>query len=384
MHCFLFAGESSGDLHGSELIRALRNQHETISFSGVGGPLMRRHDFRCIVPTEEFRVMGFSDVFRNLPRLYRLFVRIRNHILKENPDAVILIDYPGFNLRLARSLRRKGYTRKIVQYICPTVWAHGKQRIDVLSKNYDLLLVIYPFETTYFTGSPLTVKYIGNPVEENIRVASVDKNPDSTFPGPSSRHLTALFPGSRPGEIERHFPEQLEAAALLKKVRPEIVFAVVYPQDSLKESLLRHIGRSSLSLDRDIFVISGRHSRQVMESCRSALAKSGTVTLELALHGVPTVVHYRLTRLNRLIAKYILGLCLPYYCIVNILKNRPVFPEHIERNYTAKDLYLSMKELHDNPDKRKAIKAECESIKETLGTHSTHKNAASAILELFR
>ncbi|MDP1879513.1 MAG: lipid-A-disaccharide synthase, partial [Parachlamydiaceae bacterium] len=122
---FIFAGEASGDLHGSRLIQAMHEKNPSIIFFGVGGPRIRQEKFSCITKMELFQVMGFTDVFKALPRLVKLFYFIRNQIILEQPDAVILIDYPGFNLRLARSLRKKGYRGKIIQYICPTVWAHG-------------------------------------------------------------------------------------------------------------------------------------------------------------------------------------------------------------------------------------------------------------------
>ena len=159
---------------------------------------------------EEFQVMGFSDVLKALPRLWKHFYSLRNRILAEQPDAVILIDYPGFNLRLARALRQQGYGGKIIQYICPSVWAHGKQRIETLSLHYDLLLTIYPFESTYFEQSLLPVKYVGNPLEENIRTYSYQENWKETLHLPSSEHLIALFPGSRLGEIKKHVPMQLK------------------------------------------------------------------------------------------------------------------------------------------------------------------------------
>ena len=132
---FIFAGEASGDLHGSALIRSLKQKDPSCQINGVGGVLMRSEEFHCLINTELFQVMGFTDVFLALPRLIPLFKKVRDDILKSNPDCVILIDYPGFNLRLARSLRKHGFKGKLVQYICPTVWAHGKGRIKTLAAH---------------------------------------------------------------------------------------------------------------------------------------------------------------------------------------------------------------------------------------------------------
>ena len=165
---YLFAGEISGDLHGSRLMQALQSQRDQVSFYGVGGPLMRLEGLDCFIQMEKFQVMGFSDVIKALPHLWKLFYQVRDHILNMQPDCLILIDYPGFNLRLARSLRRKGFKGKLVQFICPSVWAHGKKRIAFLAAYFDLLLSIFPFETAYFAKTSLRVEYIGNPLTETI------------------------------------------------------------------------------------------------------------------------------------------------------------------------------------------------------------------------
>ncbi len=166
---FLFAGEASGDLHGSRLIQTLRKEEKIASIYGVGGPHMRQEDFDCLIATEKFQVMGFSDVLLALPHLCKLFYQVRNLVLKTKPDYVILIDYPGFNLRLARALRKQGFKGKLIQYVCPTIWAHGTKRIQILNAYYDLLLTIFPFEATYFSNTKLKVEYVGNPLLETIQ-----------------------------------------------------------------------------------------------------------------------------------------------------------------------------------------------------------------------
>src|SRR5437016_2086989 len=148
IHYFIFAGESSGDLHGSRLMEALKKS-KGCTFTGVGGPLMRAQYMKSILNMEDFLVIGFTDVIKALPKLYKQFYKVRDAILKQEPDCVILIDYPEFNLRLAKALRKKKYKGKIVQYICPTVWAHGKHRINTMANTLDLLLTIFPFEAAF-------------------------------------------------------------------------------------------------------------------------------------------------------------------------------------------------------------------------------------------
>lgn len=379
---FLFAGEASGDLHGSHLIKALQSNGDAPYLTGVGGPRMRKEGLDCFIPMEQFEVMGFSDVLKSLPRLWKLFYRIRNQILKLQPDCVILIDYPGFNLRIAHSLRQQGYKGKLIHYICPTVWAHGKKRIETLSANYDLLLTIFPFEADYFSHTNLKVEYVGNPLIETLRNHSYDAAWASVVGLHTTDNLIALFPGSRPGEIKKHLPQQLETAAQLKQQHPQLRFALSCMQDGLHEEVISLIEKNSLKINEDLFIVPPQYNYDLMRSCKTALAKSGTVTLELALHGIPSVVHYELSALNYYIAKYILRLNLPHYCIVNILGKKTIFPELIGRSPPTQEISKQLAALHFDETKRQKIENDCQKVKMFLGEKSTHQCAAKAIQEL--
>lgn len=379
---FLFAGEASGDLHGSQLMKALRISSKDHFLCGVGGPHMRREGLDCLLRMENFQVMGFSDVIKSLPSLWKLFYETRDMILKIQADCVILIDYPGFNLRLAHALRKQGFKGKIVQYICPTIWAHGKKRIDVLTAYYDLLLTIYPFEIDYFSHTSLKVEYIGNPLVETINNHTYQTDWMNQTRIPTNENLIALFPGSRQGEIQRHIPQQLKAAAQLKKNHPHLRFALSCAQESLQENLVQLVQQGPLRLNEDLFIVPPNYHYELMKSCKTALAKSGTVTLELAIHNVPTVVHYELSMLNYLFAKCILKLKLPYYCIVNILGKQNIFPEFMGRKLSPTDLKKQLELLTFNSNYRQQIQDACEILKEQLGNKPSHQCAANAIEEM--
>lgn len=379
---FLFAGETSGDLHGSSLMQALRAKQSNSILCGVGGPRMRQAGLECFLQMESFQVMGFSDVIKSLPQLWKLFHEVRDFILTTQPDCVILIDYPGFNLRLARALRKYGFKGKLVQYICPTVWAHGKKRIDVLATHYDLLLTIYPFEAAYFAHTPLKVEYIGNPLAETIRTHAYQANWRTQMELPVDQDLIALFPGSRLGEIQRHIPQQLQIAAQLKQCYPHLCFAISCAQESLHDKLFELLQKSPLRLNEDLYVTPPCSHYELMSNCKSALAKSGTVTLELALHSVPTVVHYDLSFFNHLFAKYILRLQLPHYCIVNILGNQSIFPESIGRGLSLTEIRKQLESVHFDSNQRLHIREACESLKGRLGNKLSHQCAAKAVEEL--
>lgn len=379
---FIFAGEASGDLHGSLLMKALRQNELSITFCGVGGPRMRSEGIDLFVEMENFQVMGFSDVVKALPRLWKLFYKIRDCILRTLPDCVILIDYPGFNLRLAQALRKSGFKGKIVQYICPTIWAHGKKRINVLNQYYDLLLTIFPFEASFFSKSTLQVEYIGNPISQTIQGHVYQTKWKTQFGLNENEEIIALFPGSRRAELQRHVPVQLQTAELLKRSYPDTKFAISCAQLSLKDQLISLIRKSNLQLNKDLFVIPPSFHYELMQGCKTALAKSGTVNLELALHGVPTVVHFELNLINFLCAKYLLKLQLPHYSIVNILMNERIFPELMGLKNSPLELKNQLELLHIDSFQRQTIKSACKKLIQQLGKQSSSELAAHAIQKM--
>jgi len=290
---FIFAGEPSGDLHGADLMQDL-----DFEFFGVGGPKMRAQGLDEILPMEAFCVMGISAVLKALPRLYRQFYQVARAILESKPDGVILIDYPGFNLRLMRYLRKQGYKGRIIQYVAPSVWAHGKKRADHLAKYADLLLVLYPFEKAHFPK--IEVHYIGNPLLKSL------KKPRKKKP------LIALFPGSRGHEIKANLPALKEVALRIQEKHPKLEIAI----SAASEKAASLIGEP-VRFD----------THTLMEEASLALAVSGTVTLELALRETPTLVCYKVPRLMHFVARWIARVDLEHFCIVNILMNRRLLPE---------------------------------------------------------
>lgn len=379
---FLFAGEASGDLHGSQLMQTLKADGSSALFYGIGGPLMRAQGIEGPLKMEEFQVMGFSDVIKALPRLWRTFYQVRDLIVNIQPDIAILIDYPGFNLRLAKSLRKQGYRGKIVQYISPTVWAHGKKRIQTMAETLDLLLTIFPFEEEYFSHTDLKVKYIGNPLVDNFHRWRYDEQWTSSIGLSSNAELIAIFPGSREAEICRHTPLQLQAAIHLKQQLPQIKFGLSYAREELLPLMRSLIEKTSLVIGQDLFFVPSQFRYELMHDCRTALAKSGTVALELALHRKPSLILYSLTQLNYYIAKYILRLNLPHYCIVNILGKGEIYPEFIGRNLCSAAIAKKLYDIHTDEIQRASTRLACSEVIEQLGHQRSHQAAAQAIQEL--
>ncbi len=358
---FIFAGETSGDLYSAMLLMELKQKLPDVHFWGVGGPSSKDLIER-VLPMEKFQVMGLSDVLKALPRLVTSFYTLKKQILSKNPEMCIFIDQPSFSIKLAKKLREAGYKGKIVQYVAPTVWAWKKERADEMAKYFDLLLTLFDFEPKYFAHTKLKTVFVGHPIVELI---ANDNSQSLVFD--SERPVLALFPGSRPAEIRRNLPKQLEAAILYRKKHPTVQIAVSGSQ--LPEDLA----------PQGVALVPFNARYELMKKCHLAIAKSGTVTLELALHEVPTVVTYELSRLNYLMARFVMKVDkMPYFSIVNILAGKEVFIERIKGTFTAKDIAESLENI-----RYKECVEECQKLKEhVVGSIMPTKIASQEICKL--
>lgn len=377
---FVFAGEASGDAHGASILHQLLTLRPHLKITGVGGPLMRQHPMQIFMPMEHFQIMGYADVFKNIARIVYYFKKIQNYILKTKPKAVLFIDYPGFNLRMAKALRKKGYRGKLIHYICPTVWAHGKKRIHTLSQTLDLLLSIYPFEKKYFEKTKLKPTYIGHPLIEQHQKHVQQDAWKEKHAIPSQAPLIGVFPGSRSQEIKLNGPKILQACKLYLSKYPETIFIVSLLNNKLKELLVEQIKATSLEVGRHIFLLSSQENHQIMRHIDASIATSGTINFELGIMKVPTVVVYHLTKFNAWIARYIIKLNLPYYCIVNIITKKHIFPELYHLDFIPDRVALTLEKLMQNSYLRENSLKGCEEMLKIMdSSHSPSTLAAEKI-----
>ncbi|MBX7066889.1 MAG: lipid-A-disaccharide synthase [Parachlamydiales bacterium] len=359
---FVATGEMSGDINGAKLIAELLKMRPDLKIGAVAGPEMRKLPIQSFFRMESLKVMGFIDILPALPKLIWMFFSIRNKILKLQPKAAVFIDYPGLHLRLERSLRKKGYQGKLIHFICPTVWAWGKKRIPLMAQNLDLLLTLFPFEKACFANTSLNVQYVGHPLALPIS----QFKPTGKFSG----KILAIFPGSRKTEIERNLPLQLKIARRLKALDPSLQIAISktqYPIDA-----------------GDAIIVPPEDSYELMRSCRLALATSGTVTLELALHGTPTVVCFAIRQLDLFLAQKIFHIDLPFYALPNIVAGDAVFPELFGPNFTEAKLFFWAEKLLNDPGARARCLNACQTVQNILGRSSASREAAEAILQISR
>ncbi len=370
---FIFAGEPSGDLHGEALLKSLYALSPNLNILGVGGPRMRATGLTSLLPMEEFQVMGFTAVLCALPRILRHLFFLSKKIVEANPKVVVCIDYPGFCLRLERRLRKKGFTGKIVHYISPTVWAHGKNRAPFLEKYADLLLTIFPFEKAYFSPQ-FHVEYVGHPLIE--RIASYSYQP---FSFAKEKRVIALFPGSRKKEIDLNFPLQVKTLKKILGEEKNLIGAISVSKQEFIPLLKATLKKEGVSLE-NIHFVPIEKTYELMAHSFLAIAKSGTVTLELALHKVPTIVLYKIAPIDLFIAKNILRIRLPFYCIVNIILQKEVFKELIGPFAKEESLLIEAKRLLKDTSYYNNKKELCKELISYMGTDKASDKAASLLL----
>ena len=370
---YIIAGEASGDLHGSNLMRGLfaADPGAEIRFWGgdkmaavfdefaAGGGLVK--DYR------EGAVIGFSQVLLHPRKFARRLEDCKRDILAWKPDAVVLIDYPGFNFRIAEFAHKAGF--KVFYYIAPKVWASRENRVKKLKAYVDKLFIVFPFEIPYFTSKGVDFVYKGNPL-----VDAVDNTPDITE-GLPDKPMIALLPGSRTGEIGSMMPVYMELADKLHSI-PEYSdyqFVIAGAPSRSEEDYSGFIGQ------RDHVSVVFGNSYGVMRHSKAAVVNSGTASLECALLGTPQVVAYRTSTLNYLIARVIIKI--RFISLGNLILDRMCFRELLQDYFTADNLLHEVRRLIEDPLYREAMLAGYNEIRESLGGGGASEAVAKAMVE---
>lgn len=368
----IVAGEVSGDMHAAGLVRELKLHFPDARVYGIGGERLRALGVETFLDIKDMAVMGFTEVIKRLPFFRKAFRQTLATALEKRPDAVILVDYPGFNLRLSARTHAAGL--KTYYYICPQVWAWNRRRIPRMASIVDILLAIFPFEKAVFAGTPLRVEFVGHPLIDEIRESL--ESPLSPLPWNGEPRI-ALLPGSRTQEIRRILPCLCETAAVIEAQHPNASFLIPTPSpdaESLVRSVLARIPRTPSRLD----VIPGG-TRQVLRQARAALVTSGTATLESALLMCPTVVVYRTSALTYLLGKQLIRV--PHIGIVNVIAGRRLCPEFVQADATPENLASAVLPLLDDTPRRREMLAGFDEVKRLLGTGGAASRAAAILAE---
>ena len=365
MKYYLIAGERSGDLHGANLIKALRQQDSQAQVRCWGGDAMQAAGGELVVHYRDTAYMGFWEVFKNLRTIRRLLKHCQQDLLRYQPDALVLIDYPGFNLRMAKFAQQHGL--RVFYYISPKVWAWNRARAKKIKDTVDHMYVILPFEEAFYQEYDYQVQYVGNPLFDAIR----DFEPAADFAItylPDDRPVVALLPGSRQQEIALMLEMMLHVADRF----PNYHF-VVAGVDNVPTSFydaVRHHPAVTVVVNQ---------TYDVLHHARAAIVTSGTATLETALFEVPQLVTYRMSAITYQIARRVIRV--PYISLVNLVAERAAVPELIQNDFNAERIAELLPELVDDTPVRQQQLADYQSIKERLGDHEASATVAKRILQ---
>lgn len=363
MKYYIIAGEASGDLHGSNLIKELRREDPQAVVRCWGGDLMAAAGGEVVKHYRDLAFMGFAEVARNLPTILRNMKFCKEDVARYRPDVLVLVDYPGFNLRIAKWAKAQGF--KVVYYISPTVWAWKENRIKTIRKVVDKMLVILPFEEPFYRERNYQVEYIGHPLVQVVNEFLLSH----TGPAERPQNLVALLPGSRKQEIVSKLPIMLEAA----KACPHYQF-VVAKAPGLDEEFYRPFLQpytNVRTVDNQTYALLAQAS--------AALVASGTATLETALFGVPQVVCYRTSTITYEIARRLLKI--RYISLVNLIMDKPVVAELIQHDLTVENMVKELRAVMEDGERRRQMLHDYEALRQLLqqGGNASAKAARSIV-----
>ncbi len=362
MKLAVVAGEASGDLHAAEVVRELKKLTPDLQTFGIGGDLLQRQGTKILYHAREMGIVGLFNVIRHLGMFRRIFRELLELIEKERPDLVLLVDYPDFNLRVAKRCKEMGL--RVVYYISPQIWAWRRGRVKQIAKYVDHMVVIFPFEEDFYRQHNVPVTYVGHPLIEQMAMLK--------RPAPKAgRTRVALLPGSRRMEINALLPPMLDAVDILKRdqnIEPFILQAPTIDFPEL-EAIVRSKGADVPILPHD--------RGEALAASDLALSSSGTATLECAIAGTPVVVMYRLSPMTYLLAKWLVRL--PHFSLVNIVAGKRIVPELLQDEVTGENIAAAARDLLARKD---CVQKDLAAVKARLGEYGASRRAAEAIMRV--
>jgi lipid-A-disaccharide synthase len=369
----VIAGETSGDLHGSHLVKAMKALRPDLEFFGIGGDRMREAGVELQFHIERLAYLGLAEVLRHMPSFLRVFRAMTELLDRRRPELVILIDYPGFNLRFAARAKRRGIP--VFYYIAPQVWAWGRNRIPKLARRVDRLAVILPFEEPIFREAGIDAHFVGHPIVE----IAYDETPREVFCqrlglSPSSTIL-GLIPGSRVQEVTRLLPEMSRLVRQWAGDDPHLVGVI-----SKAPSVPEHVYQQYLQLAPPGRMFLTDQHYALLRNADVLVVASGTATLEAACIGTPFVIVYRVSPVTYHLAKSLITL--PYIGLVNVVAGRRIVPEFLQGDFRADKLRPVLRELLSDGEMRRQMRQNLQEVRRSLGPPGAPRRAAELALGL--
>ena len=371
----IIAGEASGDLHAEHLVKTILQRDPTIKFYGMGGDKMRQAGVDVIVDYKRLALVGVTEIILHLHVIYAAFQQLKKSLTTEKPDLVILIDYPGFNLRFSKVAKRAGC--KVFYYISPQVWAWRQGRVKTIQKNVDLMAVIFPFEVDFYKKFNIQAKYVGNPLTHSVKTLLSSEAAKQIFNikiHSPQQPVIGLLPGSRQSEIKRLLPLMMEAAVLLQKKFPEAQFILPLAPSLTPVDIEPYLKNFNLHIK----IILNR-TYDVISICDAVIVTSGTATLETGLLGVPMVIIYKLSWLSERIARFLTKF--PFLGICNIIAQKAIVKELIQNDATAPAIAEEITRILTDDNYRETIKNELLKVKKQL-SGGYEEDCAKLVLEV--
>ena len=365
----ILAGEPSGDIHGGHLCRELKNISPGIQLFGMGGPKMEETGFEVVHRIGDTGVVGFWEVYKELGKYWKIFKKMVAVMEERRPDAVILIDYPGFNIRFARKAHQLGI--KVYYYISPQLWAWGQWRIKKIRRYVDKMLVIFPFEKEFYNSHGIEAEFIGHPLIGTLNL-DLSKEECQKHLGITSSPVIGLLPGSRRGEIEKILPILIETAKILQEKIPEAKFILPIASIELRPLIEDQLKQTSVK----IRTREGSGKEIIVASDLLILA-SGTVTLEASVYLTPMIIVYKISFFSWLMGKILIKI--PFIGLVNIVRGQKIIPEFIQYQAQPEAVAQAGLEILTQPKIRERMIGELKIVRDKLGRPGAATRAAAVI-----
>jgi lipid-A-disaccharide synthase len=363
-------GEPSGEFYGSELVAELRKRDSELEVFGLGGDLLASQDVRLLAHLRDLAVVGLIEVVSHLRRLKRLFDGVVEEAARLRPDVAVLIDYPDFNLRLARQLKKLDI--KVVYYVSPQLWAWRSGRIRDVQRDVSKMLVIFPFEEAIYRDASIPVTFVGHPLVDQVRPPANRSDATRDLGLDPARPVIALLPGSRNKEVAFNLPPMVAAVGLFRSNHPDAQF-VLAQAPHLRTDLFAAAKEAGVTL------FEGR-TRDILRSARVAVVASGTATVETALTQTPMVVVYRLSPLTYALGKPLLRVT--NYAMVNLIAGRIIVPELIQGGFTPERVVHEIQRLFDDGPARSQMLEDLAEVRRRLGEGGATRRAADEVMKV--
>lgn len=380
----LVAGEASGDAHAARLVNALRAAapDTRFEFYGAAGERMRAAGVEPVVKADDLAIIGLPEIARALPMFWQVFQKVKRAARERRPDAVVLVDFPDFNLRLAKSLKKRGL--RIIYYISPQLWAWRRYRLRTIRRHVDLMITILPFEKDWYAARGFSnVEYVGNPLAREVHAELTRDQFCGRHGLDAAKPVVALLPGSRHKEIVRILPGLLETAAATAEKIENCQFVIALASNRRRSEAEAAIGeakRKGIRLPDRLAIVQGE-THEVLNAADAAAVASGTATLETAIIGTPFVIVYNTSRLNYFLFRPLISV--EHFGLVNLIAGKRLVTELIQQDFTARRTSAELVRLLE-PENNRRMRAALHQVAETLGHGGASRRAAAFILRELR